>query len=79
MYVVNNLNLNFIDVFFFFFLEVDLIFTFYVKVVKLLGLEKVELKGYKIIFKWNLCNLLNIKFKRFWKKYYGKLTFYFFG
>lgn len=39
----------------------------------------MEPKGYKITSKWNPCNLPNIKFKRFWKKYHGKLTFYFSG
>lgn len=79
MYVANNLNLNPIDVFFLFFSEVDLISTLYAKAAKLPGLEKVEPKGYKITSKWNPRNLPNIKFKRFWKKYHGKLTFYFSG
>lgn len=79
LYVANNLNLNPIDVFFLFFSEVDLISTLYAKAAKLPGLEKVEPKGYKITSKWNPRNLPNIKFKRFWKKYHGKLTFYFSG
>lgn len=77
LYVASNLNLNPIDVFFF--SEVDLISTLYAKAAKLPGLEKVEPKGYKITSKWNPRNLPNIKFKRFWKKYHGKLTFYFSG
>lgn len=79
LYVASNLNLNPIDVFFLFFSEVDLISTLYAKAAKLPGLEKVEPKGYKITSKWNPRNLPNIKFKRFWKKYHGKLTFYFSG
>lgn len=63
----------------FLFSEVDLIASLYDKAAKSPGLEKVDPKGYKFTSKWNPRTLPNFKFKRFWKKYRGKLTFYFSG
>ena len=59
--------------------EVDLIASLYDRAATLPGLEKVDPKGYKFTSKWNPRNLPNFKFKKFWKKYQGKLTFYFSG
>lgn len=59
--------------------EVDLIASLYDRAATLPGLEKVDPKGYKFTSKWNPRNIPNFKFKKFWKKYQGKLTFYFSG